>query len=145
MKGAILLVMALSSLACAPMVGSTVISSAAEADLVSILRSAEAIPIDRAGGIGVVLDENAAITEVIGGGPADLAHIQVGDRVVRIAGRTVVGYDDARELLGRPGTEVLITIRSNGVETEHTLTRMAWWSILEAISPSDGREQRPGF
>jgi PDZ domain/Aspartyl protease len=65
-----------------------------------------------------------AVMDVIAGGPADQAGIQVGDTVVEIAGKrtTDLGLAEARQILkAAPGTRVPVKVKAGGQEKEVTL------------------------
>jgi carboxyl-terminal processing protease len=76
------------------------------------------------GGVGMVVglqrDEHGltylAVREIIVGGPADRANVNVGERIVAIAGRSVGHFVDLREAImtmrGDPGTKVRFTVVS---------------------------------
>ena len=82
-------------------------------------------------GLGLEVDARAdGITVVapIPGGPGEAAGIRTGDRIIEVEGKSTRGWtveEAAREIRGKPGTSVSITIERPGVTTPlpFTLTR----------------------
>ncbi|MEM9453298.1 MAG: S41 family peptidase [Myxococcota bacterium] len=89
------------------------------------------------GGIGMVVvlgreddgDRYLEIRDIIPDGPADRAGIEVGHRVVRIAGQPIADFSDLEQAIvkirGKPGTTIALTVEEpeRGVLTTHELTR----------------------
>jgi len=81
------------------------------------------------GGIGSLIragEEYCVISSVYNGFPADLAGIKAGDILKKIGGTDLKGVssDEVSERLkGDPGTDVVITVVSNGVEKDVTIKR----------------------
>lgn len=95
-------------------------------------------------GIGVTItrqdDGSLKIIEVTAGGPAEEAGIQVGDVIVKVGDRSILGMDtdDSKKLIqGEENTKVSITVLRN--EKEHTMevtrrsikTPVAEWEMLD--------------
>jgi len=89
------------------------------------------------GGIGMVVvlgrkeggERYLEVRDVIPGGPAELAGIEVGHWVVRIAGQPIADFSDLEQAIvkirGKEGTKIAITIEDpeRGILTTHRLTR----------------------
>ena len=79
-------------------------------------------------GIGVYTVEDGgypSVSEVIANSPASMAGITVGESIIEINGQSALdmGYDQAVELLRSPaGTQLELTIRSNGVDRASVIT-----------------------
>jgi carboxyl-terminal processing protease len=86
------------------------------------------------GGIGMVVvlgrDESGAryldVRDVVSEGPADLAHIEVGDRITRIEGHPIAQFVDLQRAIskirGEPGTQVQITVYDPEAGTQRRVT-----------------------
>jgi carboxyl-terminal processing protease len=80
------------------------------------------------GGIGVVVsvrDNYPTVVSPIEGSPAFLAGMRSGDRIVKIDGQSSAGLsidDAAAKLRGPEGTQVTITVRREGEESERDIT-----------------------
>lgn len=80
-------------------------------------------------GIGVVIsgrDGGLTVTEVYRHGPADLAGVLPGDRILRIGGVSTVGMrpaDATDRIRGPAGSDVLVLIQRGDQQLEVTLTR----------------------
>jgi len=81
-------------------------------------------------GITITIHEDGTgfqITKVNEGGPADLAGLKSGDVIVSIEGQSAAGMsaEEARDLVrGEENTQVKLTVRREGKETEFSVTRM---------------------
>ncbi len=66
------------------------------------------------GRIGVMWWKNGVVAEVVDGGPASIAGIKVGDRLIKVDGVPITGDNDvlnlASKIVGEPGTVVELTI-----------------------------------
>ena len=64
----------------------------------------------------------AIVMEVVGGGPADRAGLQPGDRVLSVGGRAVADADDVTAAVSRlePGNDVAVAVRRGG--SQRTVT-----------------------
>lgn len=81
------------------------------------------------GGVGLSLqkqDAKLVIISVQPGSPADKAGLMIGDEIVAVDGKSVIGYttqEAAMLLRGEVGTEVAVTFLRDGVEQTVTLKR----------------------
>jgi len=80
-------------------------------------------------GVGLTIrirDDELWITRVTAGGPADLGGVKVGDKVVRIDGRSTVNMptrEATRKIRGEEGTDVVFTVLRDANELVLPLTR----------------------
>jgi hypothetical protein len=93
------------------------------------LREGEKPAVELAG-IGVALaaaEDSLRVNEVVPGGGAQLAGLQIGDEIVSVDGRTVVelGFDVAiQSIRGPVGTTVRLGLRRQGAVTELAIQRV---------------------
>lgn len=96
-------------------------------------KAAGALPLEEAGGIGIMLTTEASsmrIIRVTQGSPAERAGIKAGDSIVAIDGQPVTNDTDARRLsFGRVNTPVNVTYRSGGAVTTVALMRASFSSL----------------
>ncbi len=98
------------------------------------------------GGIGCLIrnnGDNAVVTEVYKGFPADKAGIKPGDIILKVNGQLLRGMQIdkvSEKLKGDPGTEVTITIERNGNELSYPLTRervvlppVPYYGIIDSV------------
>ncbi len=82
-------------------------------------------------GVGIVIqlvDKGVEIVDITKGGPAETAHLQIGDIVTHVEGQSTVelGVERTKELVrGEKGTEVHFTVLRNGRTLEVDLTRQS--------------------
>ena len=96
-------------------------------------QKAQAATTDLAGeieGIGAYLSTNddgtVVIVAPISGSPAEAAGLLAGDIITRVDGESIAGFsaDEAAQLIrGEAGTQVVLTVRRNGVEKDFSVTR----------------------
>ena len=80
----------------------------------------------RGGGrTGIGIDPSATITEVVDGGPASIAGLKIGDKLIKVDGRSI--SEDFNpvysEIVGNPGTLVELIVMRNGKELKFLVER----------------------
>jgi len=102
--------------ACVPIiVGAAAGSAAGERRTRELLIASGQIADQGATAVGIVLDENMVITELIPGRSAEQAGVEVGDKIIKVAGRVVSIRQEAyNRLFGRPGKKVSIVVLRDG-------------------------------
>jgi carboxyl-terminal processing protease len=97
------------------------------------------------GGIGSMVRNSGdyvIISEVYKGFPADKAGIKPGDLLKKVDGISIKGLPTdkvSEKLKGNPGTEINVTIESNGKETDYSLKRekivmpsVPYWGMIDS-------------
>ncbi|MBN2861645.1 MAG: S41 family peptidase, partial [Bacteroidales bacterium] len=101
----------------------TVYYPESEADEFSLLTTG------KYGGIGSLVRSGGnyvVINEVYKGFPADRSGIKAGDIIKKVDGVSIKGLsteDVSNRLKGNPGTDIIITIERNGIESDHKMKR----------------------
>lgn len=115
--------------------GST-IAQAGNTNCVADARSLGYLPIEEAGGIGVVFnDEDKVVSRlsvVMRGSPAAAAGLMVGDVVISVDGQLVPTRQATLiKLFGRAGESVAILVKRGDKEIKFTLVRASRSSLLQ--------------
>jgi S1-C subfamily serine protease len=120
---------------CVPIVASGIVSNEADQRLIGLIRETGAVPDDRAGVAGMVVDSNGTVVTVVYGGPAYLAQIRPGDTVVAA---------DGQPLVGMPGSTLKLRVESGGAAREVEIVRVPWWAVFDVPPPPDAKMTTPG-
>ncbi len=141
--------LSLCFISCAPIAVSTMMDDRRERDLITALRSIEAIDESRSASVGIFLGEDGAIETLIKFSPAYLAGIRENDHLLTIDGISVANGNAQGALIGKPGSRVTVTYRNKRGETQAiTIERVAWWSLIthDHLPPREHEiEKRPGY
>lgn len=99
-------------------------------------------------GIGVYIvqvEEGIEIVHVMESSPALAAGLQKGDIIVAVSGQRItdIGYNEAVSLVaGEPGTQVVLTIKRDGAETDIPVTRNYYeaQTVISYIYEREGKK-----
>ena len=99
-------------------------------------RAAGYMEIERAGAVGLILGEDRTVLKLTPGGPAEVAGVQPGDRLVKVNGQPVGSRSDAHMVMfGPAGERVNLTMERGGTELEIGMVRAPYPQVHGTGTP----------